>query len=61
MFMDKECAAYWLEIQTSAARRTPYATRVFSLTTKLDFLSHLDELEQAIPDKQRRLANEVYK
>ena len=60
MFMDRECAAYWKEIQTSPSRRLPYETRVFSLAAKKEFLDYLDELERAVPEVQRRYALEVY-
>jgi hypothetical protein len=60
MFVDRECAAYWREIQNSPTRRFPYDTCVFSLSTKREFLDYLDELDLAIPDEQRQLAQEVY-
>jgi hypothetical protein len=60
MFMDKEMAAYWREIQGTPSRRLPFRTRVFSLPSKNEFLAYLDELERAVPAHQRRLATEAY-
>ena len=60
MFMDRETATYWREIQGTLSRRLPFATRVFSLSSKEEFLAYLDELERAVPANQRRLATEVY-
>jgi hypothetical protein len=60
MFMDKEIATYWREIQGTPSRRLPFETRVFSLSTKDEFLAYLDEVERAIPADQRRLVTEVY-
>ncbi len=60
MFMDKETATYWREIQGTPSRRLPFKTRVFSLSSKNEFLAYLDELERAVPPNQRRLATEVY-
>ena len=60
MFMDKEIATYWREIQGTPSCRLPFETRVFSLSTKNEFLAYLDELERAIPDNQRRLVTEAY-
>ena len=60
MFMDKEIATYWREIQGTPSRRLPFETRVFSLSGKNEFLAYLDELERAIPADQRRLVTEVY-
>lgn len=60
MFVDRECCAYWREIQAVERRRLPYATRVFSLATKDEFLAYLDDLEQAVPPIQHQLASEVY-
>ena len=60
MFMDNEMAAYWREIQGTASRRVPFATRVFSLSSKDRFLAYLDDLEQAVSDEQRRITSEIY-
>lgn len=60
MFMDNEMAAYWREIQGTTARRLPFQTRVFSLYTQDRFLEFLDDLEQAVPDEQRRIAENIY-
>jgi hypothetical protein len=60
MFMDKEIATYWREIQGTPSRRLPFETRVFSHSTKNEFLAYLDELEGAVPVNQRRFATEVY-
>ena len=38
MFMDREIAGLWRDIQSSAARRLPYATKVFSKASKDEFL-----------------------
>ena len=60
MFVDRECCAYWREIQRTPKRRMPYESRVFSLAHKEEFLSYLDELEAAVPPLQRQLAGEIY-
>lgn len=60
MFLDRECAAYWKEIQSSPARRMGYETRIFSMATKDEFLSYLDDQEYAVPEEQRRYATELY-
>ena len=60
MFMDKEIATYWREIQGTPSRRLPFGTRVFSLSNKVELLAYLDELERAIPANQRRFATEAY-
>ncbi len=60
MFMDNEIATYWREIQGTPSRRLPFETRVFSLSSKNEFLAYLDELERAIPANQRCLVTEVY-
>lgn len=60
MLLDRECCAYWREIQSSKNRRLPYATRVFSLASKNEFMAYLDEIDaSALPD-HRRLVREVY-
>jgi hypothetical protein len=60
MFMDREIAAYWREIQRSPTRRLPFETRVFSLATKTEFLAYLDDLDREVPAEQRRIVTEVY-
>ena len=44
MFIDKEIATYWREIQGTPSRRLPFETRVFSLSNKVELLAYLDEL-----------------
>jgi hypothetical protein len=48
MFLDRECANYWREIQGTPTRRFPYATRVFSMAHNDAFLDYLDELEKGV-------------
>jgi hypothetical protein len=60
MFMDREMAAYWREIQGTPSRRLPFETKLFSLFTKAEFLAYLDQLEQSVPERQSRLAREIY-
>jgi hypothetical protein len=59
MFMDREVVGLWRDIQSSQSRRLPYDTKLFSMVSKSEFLSYLDGLEQAVPDKQRRYSDEV--
>jgi len=59
MFMDREIVGLWRDIQSSPSRRLPYDTKVFSMASKTEFLSYLDELEQAVPAEQRRYSDEV--
>jgi len=59
MFMDREIAGLWKDIQSSAARRLPFETKVFSKASKDEFISYLDELDHAVPDEQRRFSDEV--
>ena len=60
MFMDREIAAYWREIQGSPTHRLPFETRVFSLATTTEFFAYLDHLACEVPAEQRRLVAEVY-
>jgi hypothetical protein len=60
MFLDRECANYWREIQGTPNRRFPYATRIFSMADDDAFLDYLDELEQGVSAKQRELADQLY-
>ena len=60
MFVDRECAGYWREIQSSQTHKLPYDVRVFSLATKGEFLSYLDEVEKSASDGHRATVREVY-
>jgi hypothetical protein len=60
MFLDNEMANYWREIQGTPTRRLPFETRVFSPNSKDEFIAYLDKLERAVPEEQRRMADEVY-
>lgn len=60
MFLDRECANYWREIQGTPSRRFPYATLVFSMADKDTFLGYLDELEERVPAEQREFAEHLY-
>ena len=59
MFMDREIAGLWKDIQSSPARRLPYETKVFSKASKDEFLSYLEQLDQSVPAEQRRYSDEV--
>jgi hypothetical protein len=38
----------------------PFKAEVFSLSRKEKFPSYLDQLERAVPDKQRRMASGIW-
>ena len=59
MFMDREIAGLWKDIQASPLRRLPYEAKVFSMVSKSDFLSYLEDLEQAVPEEQRRYSEQI--
>jgi hypothetical protein len=59
MFMDREIAGLWKDIQSSPARRLSYDTKVFSKASKDEFLSYLEELDQSVPAEQRSYSEEV--
>lgn len=59
MFMDREIAGLWRDIQSSSARRLPYETKVFSMASKGEFLSYLKEIDKSVPAEQRSYAEEV--
>jgi len=59
MFMDREIAGLWKDIQSSAERRLPYATKVFSKASKDDFLAYLEDLDESVPEEQRKISEEV--
>jgi ribosomal protein S27AE len=58
MFMDREIAGLWKETQLSPSHRLPYATKVFSLQSKQQFLDYLEALDRAVPAEQRKYAEE---
>lgn len=60
MLLDRECAGYWREIQSSPKHRLPYGTRVFSLAAKDDFMAYLDEIEKSATEEHRKLVRDIY-
>jgi hypothetical protein len=60
MFLDRECAGYWRELQSSNAHKLPYDTKVFSLAAKDEFLSYLDHIDKETREEHRAIVREVY-
>jgi hypothetical protein len=60
MFVDRECAGYWREIQSSETHKLPFDAKVFSLSAKEEFLNYLDEIEKSVTESHRAMVREVY-
>lgn len=60
MFVDRECAGYWRELQSSKSHKLPFDAKVFSLATKDEFLNYLDEIEKSASESHRDTVREVY-
>lgn len=59
MFMDREIAGLWKDVQSSPERRLPYTTKIFSKASKDDFLAYLEGLDQSVSEEQRKISEEV--
>jgi hypothetical protein len=59
MFVDHRCAEY-LRQQPLAGEVAKYECEIFSVRTGEQFLSYLRELEEAVPEQQRMLVEDIY-
>ncbi len=58
MFVDNQCRACLEE--KDVQENINFSPRVFSLTSKEDFLAYLEQLEAKFPSKYRKKVEELY-